>query len=252
LFLLVSGVAFAQQPAAVIAGHPELFEKHVYTEGNDTLPYRLLRPAHFDSTKTYPLVIFFHGAGERGTENERQLIHASPLFTDSLNRSNYPCFVLAPQCPKGRRWAEMDWGADTGRMTPQPSVPERLTISVLTELRKSKNIDTTRIYITGLSMGGFGTWDLACRYPKWFAAIAPVCGGGDETKVGVLKKMPVWAFHGDKDKVVKTSRSINMVNALKKAGGKPKLTIYPGVQHNSWINAYAEPEFFPWLFRQHQ
>jgi predicted peptidase len=126
----------------------------------------------------------------------------------------------------------------------------RLLLELIPALRKEYGIDPKRIYVTGLSMGGFGTWDLIARKPDWFAAAAPVCGGADEATAATISKIPVWAFHGDQDGAVKPSRSRNMVEALKKAGGEPKYTEYKGVGHDSWNPAYKDPELMKWLFRQ--
>jgi predicted peptidase len=229
----------------------DLLEKKVYTDANGkTLPYRLLKPDDYDPKKKYPLVVFLHGAGERGTDNAKQLIHGVPEFAKPDVRKAHPCFLIAPQCPDKARWVEVDWGADSHTMPKEPSEPMRLLLELIPALQKEYSIDDKRLYVTGLSMGGFGTWDLIARKSDWFAAAAPICGGADEATAEKLVKTPVWAFHGDKDPAVKPSRSRNMIEALKKAGGKPKYTEYKDVGHNSWGPAYTDPELMKWLFEQ--
>lgn len=148
------------------------------------------------------------------------------------------------------RWANMDWSAKKGGMGKEPSTPMRLTLEVLGKLQREFSIDDKRLYLTGLSMGGYGTWDLLARHPKMFAAAVPVCGGGDESMASVMKDMPIWCFHGGADPTVPTQRSRDMIKAIKDAGGNPKYTEYPSVGHNSWDKAYSEKELPGWLFDQ--
>jgi predicted peptidase len=223
-------------------------EKHVFEAGGEKLPYRLLKPAKVEDGHKYPLVIFLHGAGERGSDNEKQLIHGVSQF--AANRDEYPCFLIAPQCPDGKKWVEVDWSADSHTMPKEPGEVGRLTLGLIEQSIKELTVDPKRVYLTGLSMGGYGTWDLLARRPDLFAAAAPVCGGADEATAPKIKDIPVWAFHGARDTAVKPARSRNMIAALKKAGGSPKYTEYPDVGHNSWEPAYKDPELFKWLFAQ--
>jgi predicted peptidase len=224
-------------------------EKRTYQDASGkTLPYRLMRPAKVEDGERYPLVVFLHGAGERGTDNEKQLIHGVPQFV--ANREKYPCFLIAPQCPEKARWVEVDWGADSHRIPKEPSEPARLTLELIDTLSKELPIDSKRVYVTGLSMGGYGTWDLVARRPDRFAAGAVVCGGADETTAEAIKHVPVWVFHGAKDGAVKPARSRRMVEALKGAGARPRYTEYPDVGHDSWNPAYKDPELFAWMFAQ--
>jgi len=239
---------------AVIAGlsmtkEPSLLEKRTY-KGGDGLPYRLLKPDDYDPNQSYPLVLFLHGAGERGVDNNRQLVHGVPAFAAAANRKQYPCFLIAPQCPAEARWVEVDWGAASHTQPKEPSVPMRLTLELIDTLVKEFSIDKKRIYVTGLSMGGYGTWDIISRRPELFAAAAPICGGGDEMQAPQIARLPIWVFHGGKDGVVKPARSRNMIEAIKKAGGTPKYTEYPEVGHGSWGPAYQDPALFRWLFSQ--
>lgn len=236
-----------------MAKDPLPLEAQVYQDAKgDKLPYRLLKPLRVAEGKKYPLVVFLHGAGERGTDNEKQLIHGIPQFASNENREKYPCFLIAPQCPAAQRWVEVDWSADS-HMQPKEAGPAgRMTIELVEKAIKELPVDPKRVYITGLSMGGYGTWDLIARRPELFAAAAPVCGGADESTAEKIKHIPIWAFHGAKDTAVKPSRSRNMIAALEKVGAKPKYTEYADVGHNSWDNAYKDPKFYQWLFDQHK
>lgn len=233
----------------------QTFEKEVfYNSANDSLLYNILlaenHATNSNPAKKYPLVLFLHGAGERGNDNKQQIIHIKKLFLDQANRKNYNAFVIAPQCPEGEKWVNVDWSLKRHDIPKNPSVPMRLTMKLLDSLIKVYPIDTSRIYITGLSMGGFGTWDAIARYPNKFAAAIPICGGGDEKTAKTIKNIPIWAFHGSADKVVHTSRSRNMINAIKAEGGKPLYTEYKGIGHGSWFKAYKEPNLLKWLFAQ--
>jgi predicted peptidase len=228
----------------------EMLEKKEFEKDGGTLPYRLMRPETVEAGKKYPLVIFLHGAGERGTDNEVQLVHGVKDFAKPEARKKYPCFLVAPQCPQGKQWVQVPWSADKHDMPPVPSAPAALLVGLMDELEKNLPVDLDRVYITGLSMGGYGTWDLLSRQPERFAAAVPVCGGGDEKKAGKMVKVPIWAFHGAKDEAVPVSRSRNMVGAVNKAGGAAKYTEYPDVGHDSWNGCYADPEMMEWLFGQ--
>ena len=222
-----------------------------FTGAQGSLPYRILSPATIKAGERYPLVLFLHGAGERGTDNQNQLRHGGPLFLDPKNREVYPAFVVFPQCPENKRWVEVDWIDPKPHHQPkEPSVPMSLVLELLPLLEKSLPIDPSRAYVMGLSMGGFGTWDIAARHPDWFAAAVPICGGADNSTAPSLAALPIWAFHGAQDSTVPTSRTRSMIEALKEAGGKPKYTEYPGVNHDAWTPALAEPGLLPWMFAQ--
>jgi predicted peptidase len=243
LLLIVTGMTQAKDPLPL--------EPHVYQDdAGKQLLYRLLKPLKVEEGKIYPLVVFLHGAGERGIDNEKQMVHGVPQFASKENRKKYPCFLIAPQCPDGKRWVEVDWSADKHTQPKEIGEVGRLTLELIDYEMKHLPIDPKRVYITGLSMGGYGSWDLLARRPELFAAAAPVCGGADEATAEKIKQIPIWVFHGAKDTAVKPARSRNMVAALEKAGGKPKYTEYPVVGHNSWDNAYRDPEFYKWLFAQ--
>lgn len=214
------------------------------------LPYRLLKPRDYDAKKKYPLVLFLHGAGERGADNGRQLIWFVNLFAVPAIREKFPCFVAAPQCPAGQQWVDTPWSLPGHVIPAEPSAAMAKVLELPDALCKTYSIDNDRIYAIGMSMGGFGVWDLLARRPQLFAAGVPICGGGDEATAPKFAQIPVWAFHGAMDPVVMVSRSRNMIAALKKAGGNPKYTEYPTVRHSSWIQVAGDPELLPWLFAQ--
>ncbi|MEA3210723.1 MAG: hypothetical protein QOE70_3780 [Chthoniobacter sp.] len=229
----------------------EAFEARTFTDAaGATLGYRLLKPRDYDAKQKYPLILFLHGAGERGVDNAAQLKHGAPLFVKPEVRDKYPCFVVAPQCPPEQKWADVDWGSDTPKQPEKVSAPMALALGALEAVQKEFSIDPDRLYVTGLSMGGYGTWDLVTRLPERWAAAAPVCGGGDKAFAARAKAIPLWAFHGLEDKTVKPARTREMIEAIVAAGGAPLLSEYPYTGHDSWTTAYGEPELLPWLFAQ--
>jgi len=226
----------AERPAPPFANQ---YEARVY------MPYRLLRPKDYDPEKSYPLVLFLHGKGERGWDNEMQLINGvSELFASEDARAKHPCFAVVPQCPADDSWA--NWEPKAIGL----SKPARAALDIVAALQKEFNIDSARLYIGGLSMGGFGTWEIITHYPNLFAAAFPICGGGDPGKAARLVKLPIWAFHGAQDNVVAPALSRNMIEAIKAAGGNRRYTEYPGVGHASWELAFKEPMLLEWLFAQ--
>lgn len=228
-----------------------LFLKGAVTEAADTIPYRWCAPEKMEEGECYPVVILLHGSGERGNDNQAQLIHGIRQFATPENRKKHPSFLLAPQCPKGQRWVEVDWKQKTHIQPDTISDPLRMVIELVRSMMDSLPIDTNRVYITGLSMGGYGTWDAVTRYPELFAAAVPVCGGGDEKVAANMKEIPVWAFHGDQDKLVLPERSTNMIEAVQKAGNRhAKITIFESVGHDSWVKAYSNPAMYEWLYKQ--
>ena len=244
-------VSFAQNSAASAADNRDRFEARVYEcASGDSLPYRLLKPKDYAPEKEYPLVLFFHGAGERGDDNRRQLIHGMNEFASDEMMEKRPCFVAAPQCPSDIQWVDTPWMLDAHTMPDEPTTPMRRALELSSALEKEFSIDARRIYVTGLSMGGFGTWDAIQRHPHRFAAAVPVCGGADVAKAKDIAHIPVWVFHGDRDGVVKTKRSHDIVAALKKAGGSPRYTEYPNTGHNAWKATYGNSEMYEWLFSQ--
>jgi len=239
LFFLFLGsslaMTFTTAATADDAPSPEeTYKKKSFKSGTEQLLYRFLTPANIVQGKRYPLVLFLHGAGERGRDNTRQLIHGLPEFLTPKNRADFPCFVIAPQCPQNQKWVEVDWSQTEHEMPKEMSKSFKLIWKLLQKISEDYPVDERRIYITGLSMGGYGTWDFIQRKPDYFAAAIPICGGADEHYAGRLTDLPIWAFHGDRDPAVPVIRTTRMIEAIEKAGGKPKMTIYEGVGHNSW------------------
>ena len=196
----------------------ESYETRTFENADGRLPYRILKPAAFDAAKKYPLVILLHGAGERGDDNKAQLKWGGSLFSDAKTQKNYPAFVLVPQCPNGKKWVEIDWSSPAPVAPADAGSTQKVLLAVIEAMQKEFPIDADRLYLTGLSMGGFGTWDLIARYPEKWAAAAPICGGGDKTKAAAAKGVPTWVFHGSADEVVKPIRSQELVEVLKAAG----------------------------------
>lgn len=220
-----------------------------------SLPYQVITPS-IKKNHQYPLVVVLHGAGERGNDNEAQMTHGSQLFTDPNNQKDFPAYVIFPQCREDSYWSSVD--VDRSKM-PITLTFDYVNKEITSDLKAVRElidqminefpIDQNRIYITGLSMGGMGTFEMVHRYPNLFAAAMPICGGGDTTRyTSDAKNTPFWIFHGEDDVVVKVDESRKMKSALEERGYKVKYTEYPGVNHNSWDNAFAEAEFLSWMF----
>jgi len=214
-------------------------------EARAWMPYRLLKPKDYDPKRSYPLVLFLHGMGERGSDNQAQLINGvSELFANDEARAKDPCFAVIPQCPDNDSWA--NWRQREAELTR----PARAALDIVAAVQQEFNIDPARLYIGGLSMGGFGTWAIIAARPQMFAAAFPICGGGDPSQAARLANMPIWAFHGAQDEVVNPDMSRAMIAAIKQAGGNPRYTEYEGVGHASWVPAFKEPGLLEWLFAQ--
>jgi predicted peptidase len=204
--------------------------------------YLLFLPQGYNKKddQRWPLILFLHGAGERGNDLRKVAVHGPPKIVKK--KPDFPFILVSPQCPEGETWSD------------------EVLLNLLDHVITRHKVDTNRVYLTGLSMGGYGTWSLGIKYPERFAAMAPVCGGGETIKVllasrqkaAALKSLGVWAFHGAKDPVVKLEESERMVAALKKAGVKEvELTVYPEAQHDSWTETYGNEKLYEW-FLKHQ
>ncbi len=219
------------------------------TDGTEVL-YCFAAPEKAEEGKSYPLVLFLHGAGERGTDNKAQLVHGVSDILKGAAELGEPVFLIAPQCPPDRWWAEpvQDRSKlkDAGGKSPLPTA----VLALIEETAKKHPVDRKRIYVTGLSMGGFGTFDMLARAPDTWAAAIPICGAGDPESVSKFKDVPIRIFHGAADAVVPPKGSEVMAAALKKAGADVELTLYPGVGHDSWTQTYRDPEVIKWLFAQ--
>jgi predicted peptidase len=198
--------------------------------------YVLFVPPDYKGDKPFPLILFLHGAGETGKDGHKQAtVGLGPAI--KKQEKSFPFIVIFPQSQQ-RTW--------------QAGTPDgQRAIDILNEVEKEFRVDPKRVYLSGLSMGGFGTWSIAAKYPDRWAAIVPVCGGGNPAKAEAIKDIPCWCFHGDQDRPVPVERSRQMIKALETAGAKPKYTEYPGVGHNSWDKAYGTPELYEWLLQQH-
>ena len=229
------------------------FNYNSFIQHKDTLPYRILTP-DYDTSRSFPLVIFLHGSGERGRDNEAQLKWGVMNFSSDQMMLSHPSFVLAPQCPEQQSWANFYNSKDSFNyvLKTNASRPMELLINLIHQLCKSNRIDTNRIYITGVSMGGFGTFDAITRYPHLFAAAVPVCGAGDTSKASTISSIPIWIYHGAEDPAVSPLHAYNMNAALVKAGANPGLTVYPSIGHFSWLGAYIDPLMINWLYQQHK
>lgn len=208
--------------------------------------YQLAVPEKIESGKTYPLILFMHGAGERGTDNQQQLKHG----VKSILSAAEPCFLIAPQCPKEVWWTPIDEGRTKLVAAGKSNPLLEGVIAMVADFSKTHAVDPDRFYVTGISMGGFATWDLLARIPEKIAAAVPICGGGDMSLVDRYKSIPIWTFHGEADPIVPVTATRNIVAALGVAGGKPKTTYYPNVEHDSWTMTYDNPEVIRWLFQQ--
>jgi predicted esterase len=269
LIILIIATAALSQPGIVA-----LFSPHSHTYAGTTIPYRLFIPQNLDTTRVYPLVLALHGAGERGNDN---LIHIqshrlATSWADPINQANYPCFVVAPQCPLTRSW--------TYAFT-DPIGPELATVvDLIDSLQTVFPVDSNRLYVTGLSMGGFGTWDLIQRFPDKFAAAIPMSAGGDPSQIANISHIPIWNFHGKLDDAVPVSYSREMINALENNGkpvvythckyencsGLPDSTIAMFIESHSlhfyteyatgghiiWPESYDYPQLFPWVFSKYR
>jgi len=250
--LVLSAAVAANLSTQISEAALSAYAEHSFAAGpagqQQTLRYRLMPPLRINPGARYPLVVFLHGAGERGTDNRAQLRYLPDLLAEPPSRELYPAFVLAPQCPPEGAWVDTDWGAQQpmpqGRATPELAAVAALIDQVV----KDHPIDKGRILLTGLSMGGYGTWDLATRYPERFAKVVPICGGGDPRLASRLVHVPIWAWHGSLDQAVPVQRSRQMIDAIRAAGGDPRYTELAGIGHASWIPAYNDRQLLNWMF----
>jgi predicted peptidase len=211
------------------------FQNKVYkgADGKES-KYVVFIPHGYTGEKPVPLVLFLHGAGATGDDGKKQV---SGIAAEVRRKEKeFPAIVVFPQSQK------RTWGAN--------SEDGKRAMAILAETEKAYKVDDKRVYLTGLSMGGFGTWSLAAAHPDKWAAIVPICGGGDTRAASKIKDLPCWCFHGDADPTVKVDLSRTMIKAIKDAGGSPKYTEYPDVKHDSWTKAYASKELYEWLWEQ--
>lgn len=276
LTCLVLTASLMTMPPAVgeeAADVASLFEKQTFVSSDGTeLRYRIHVPESAGDDAELPLVLFLHGAGERGDDNEAQLRHGATEFLKDGRGKRFPAIIIAPQCPQEMRWVDADWSQSDGEGTfmSAPSATMNLVFQLLDKIIAGGNVDPSRLYVTGLSMGGYGSWYAAAEYrtlasrevadadadpgraASGFAAMIAICGGGDSSWVDRYDLVSVWAVHGDADTAVPVVRSRAMIAALANGGhpGEIRYTERPGVGHDSWTQTYADNETYEWLFSQ--
>lgn len=229
LFFVVAFLLTLSLPAV---GHAEDAQKPARLNATITvqMDYLIYLPKDYEKQKSWPLLLFLHGGGERGTDLNAVKMHGPPMLV--AQGKDFPFIIVSPLSPEARIWEPM------------------VLLALLDEIEKKYKVDTDREYVTGLSMGGVGSWSLAANAPHRFAAIAPICGNGETSWTERLAHLPVWAFHGAKDKGSPVEKTQAMYDAHKKAGGNSKLTIYPEAGHDAWTETYNNPEFYEWLLAQ--
>ncbi|MFV0443168.1 MAG: prolyl oligopeptidase family serine peptidase [Planctomycetaceae bacterium] len=223
VMLFASASAFAQEAGQQVS-------QQVEVAAQLPLQFLLYLPENYDQQEQWPLLLFLHGMGERGSDLKLVKVHGPPKLIAA--GKHFPMIVVSPQCPDWRRWEMSD--LDT----------------LLRYIESKYKVDSDRVYVSGLSMGGYGTWQLATNYPNRFAAIVPICGAGEAKAASRIAHIPTWVFHGGDDTAVPVRGSTEMIKALQKAGGNPKFTFYPLAGHDSWTEAYNTPELYEWLLAQ--
>lgn len=231
------------------------YDKGSYIHEEDSIQYRILFPENFNSSKKYPIVFFLHGSGERGSDNEKQLLHGGNLFLKPDLRKQFPAIIVFPQCPDNDRWSNVEIrNGKTGKdrfdfqKRGKPTAAMHALLGMIDNLLEKPYVEKKQVYVGGLSMGGMGTFEVLRRKPKTFAAAFTICGGDNIANVKKYKKIPLWIFHGGKDDVVSFEYSKNIADHLKVIGKEVKYTLYADANHNSWDSAFAEPQLLSWLF----
>jgi len=239
LFLLILTISLASctDKSTLTQTNTELETVHTLNSEMSTdinISYLQFLPQDYDEKEEWPLLLFLHGAGERGSDIEKVAVHGPPKLARQGKMNDF--IVVAPQCPTDDFW-------DSHEQQTQ-------LIALLEQLKNDLKVDENKIYVTGLSMGGFGTWQLAATLKDEIAAAVPVCGGGNLWNARLLRSVPIWAFHGALDDVVPPKLTEDMVEAINARGGNAKMTIFPNANHNSWDPAYSTEELYPWLLSQ--
>lgn len=245
-------------PLTAMAGMPQVrvngeYSYHTFT-GSDSepMPYRMLAPSAIDCGERYPLVVFLHGAGERGTDNEKQLTHGASIFSNPANADRFPAFVIFPQC------RDKSWTTDKtdprefmpGAPTPAESHTEKVLMELVKSVIAENPIDRSRIYIVGISMGGIAAYDLVCRHPDMFTAAVPICGAVNPDRLADAKDVKFMIFHGEEDEEVPSICSREAYKALSAAGAQVDYVEFAGIGHECWSSAFNYPTLLPWLFAQ--
>ena len=253
LIVLLVGVLL-MVPVIASSQNKESYQREQFVRKGDTLPYRILYPENFRRNKKYPVVLFLHGAGERGNDNQAQLVHGGDLFLKT--RKEFPAIVIFPQVPKDDYWANVEVNRETRpfefdyNSDGRPTRSMELAMELMDSLTGQKFVDRSRVYVAGLSMGGMGTYEILGRRPEMFAAAIAICGGADpEIAKKYNPNLDIWIFAGEKDDIVPPEFSKTMSRVINHLGRDAKLSLYPNDNHNSWDSALAEPELLPWLFK---
>ena len=248
LFLRASLVALLLSYLCQASAAEEFLGRTYTNRAGATLPYRLLIPPKYDSTRRYPVMLYLHGAAGRGSDNLKPLDWGPRLIADEMKRGRHEFFLVVPQCSRSETWSNIKPGDK-----PLPGASLKLALELLTNsLTEEFNLDPTRRYLTGVSMGGHATWSLLCQETGLFAAAVPVCAGGDANRVtDRIAKVPVWVFHSDDDHLVPVQQARDFVKAWRAHGGETHYTEYTGLKHSSWKKAYTETPMYDWLFAQH-
>ena len=245
-----STAAFSNPPDPKLAADwtvPKTFES---AEG--TLLYRWAEPEKTEPGKKYPLVVLLHGAGERGKNNVSQLQWGATPLLAYMREKGIAGYFIAGQVPNGQQWVDTPWNAAAHRMPQKPSASMALLLALIDKTIAEQPVDRARIYVTGVSMGGYGTWDAIQRRPDLFAAAMPICGGGDTHLAWKIRDIPIWVWHGSVDSAVPVSRSRDMVAALWSVDGRVRYSEVAGFDHAVWHPAYASTEALDWFFKQHK
>ncbi|MDN3670238.1 prolyl oligopeptidase family serine peptidase [Echinicola jeungdonensis] len=258
LFILLGTMVFLASSGNSFGQDKDLFQKKTFQFSNgDSLLYRILFPKDYEKGKEFPLVLFLHGAGERGNDNEKQLIHGASLFLEEENREKFPAIVVFPQCPEDQYWIDISIRSELrGKGDPDfdqtknaPSEELTMVNKLVEHLVKNEKVNKKRLYLMGLSMGGFGTFETLGRWPKKYAAAVAICGGGNLSLTKkYAKNTAVWIAHGAKDDIVPIELSEKIYNQLKDQGAEVMFTVYPDANHNSWDPTFENPALLPWLF----
>jgi len=238
----------------IMAQNMNDYKKDMLVTKKGNLPYRVLLPKNYNPNIKYPLILFLHGSGERGNDNNLQLTHGADLFLKESVRREYPAVVVFPQLANDHLWSSLEMDDDSEKRNfiypekPGKVMHQELLKSLLKKLKKEFSLDNKRFYVGGLSLGGMGTFEIIYNNPKTFAAAFPICGGANPEIAERISGPSWWIFHGADDDVVPAKYSEQMAEALKKIGADVKLTVYPDVKHDSWTNTFAEPKLLEWLF----
>ncbi|WP_293744300.1 prolyl oligopeptidase family serine peptidase [uncultured Pedobacter sp.] len=231
------------------------YDRGSFIKGKDSIYYRVLFPENFNPDQKYPIVFFLHGSGERGSDNTSQLVHGGKLFLRNDIRKNFPAIIVFPQCPQNDYWANVNIEKNAnGKRTfsfvegGKPTKIMHALQGMIKDFLKKPYVNKDQVYVGGLSMGAMGTYELLRRERRKFAAAIAICGGDNTNNIKKYRKIPLWIFHGAKDDIVDPALSMAIAERLKSIGGEVKFTLYPNANHNSWDNAFGEPELLSWLF----